>query len=105
MLKELEEFLKPQEERVKFGSLTVVVRELATLEDFTALGSSGADGVYLGLVRCVFTEKGEPVFAEADLPKLKASSKVKLLPLMQAMNRVNGLDIEGEVKNSEAAPG
>lgn len=104
MLKDIEEFLRLREERVKLGRRTVVVRELEVAKDL-GVEPGSEDTVYALTVRCVFDEDGKPVFEMADVPKLKAFSKRKFMVLYEAVQRVNGLDLEAEVKNSEAAPG
>ena len=105
MLKELSEFLKLREERMDFGGVKVVVRELATAEDLADFADQG-EALYALVVRCTFDEAGKKhMFVDADIPQLKTGSKMKLMPLIEAVNRVNGQDLEGEIKNSEAVHG
>ena len=101
MLEELFEYLKPREEKVKLGKHTFVVREMTGNVDMTTFGDG--DSGWKTVVRCVFNEAGEPVFTDADIPKLKASGAAKIAPLRIAVHRVNGLDVEAEEKNSSAA--
>ena len=103
MLKDLAEYLRPREERLAFAGRALVVRELESAAD-VAFMADNEDLSYKLLVRCVFDEAGAPVFTEADVVALKAGAKAKLLPLMEAVNRVNGFDTAGDAKNSGAVP-
>ena len=68
-------------------------------------GLNGDDGGYRLMAACVFGEDGNPSFTVADVPALKKSSRAAVNALLKAVNRVNGLDVEAAVKNSEAGPG
>lgn len=104
MLKELEEFLRVREERIILGGVTIVVRELTTAAEL-AESAKGLDTIYAITVRCAFSEKGVPVFTDTDIPKLKSGPKMRLMPLFDAVSKVNGLSVDDEIKKSEAAPG
>jgi len=95
--------LAVREERFELAGKTLVARELASAADVAAFADN-EDLAYKLLVRCVFTEAGEPVFTDEDIPALKASAKSRLAPATRAVNRVNGFDVEDSVKNSAAAP-
>jgi hypothetical protein len=103
VLQDILDAIKPREERVTLGGHVLVVREIAIAAD-VAFMQDNADLTYKLVVRCVFDEAGEPAFDESDIPGLKKAGKTKLLPLIEAVNRVNGFDIEHEAKNSSAAP-
>jgi hypothetical protein len=102
MLDQLLEFLKPREEKVSLGGVTFHVKEMNGTVNTEAL-ADGIDTTWKILVRCVFKEDGVQAFSDEDIPRLKASSKPKLVPLVNAVNRVNGFLVEEEVKNSAAA--
>ena len=104
MLSDLVDFLKQREERIKLGGRALVVRELSSAGDTEPM-RDGVDVAWKVLVRCTFLESGESAFSDEDIPALKASSASKLGVLINAVNRVNGLNVEEEVKNSEAAQG
>lgn len=97
--------IKPREETVKLAGKQLVVREIPSATDLVSPDAvPGAPEPYWQIiVRSVFNEAGEPVFTDADVPALKAGSKGKLRPLFAAVNRVNGLDVEENAKNSDAA--
>lgn len=103
MRDELLAALARREERVTIGGLKLVVREMENAADVAGF-EDGADYGYKLVVRCVFDEAGAPVFTDDDISALKGASRVKFLPVIAAVNRVNGIDVEGEVKNSAAAP-
>lgn len=112
MLKDLAEFLATSEERIEFGGRALVVRELAAAADMVGFASVEGGEVklsddfnFLLITRCTFNEDGTPAFTTEDVPALKSASRKKLKPLLDAVNRVNGLDAETEVKNSAAARG
>ena len=105
MLKELAEFIKAREERITIAGTTFVVRELSSAVDLAVAGKDKDDIYYRIVVRSVFSEKGEQALGDEDIPALKGGSKIKLAPLYEAVNRVNGLNVEAEAKNSDAAPG
>ena len=103
MLDDLKDFLTPREEKLKFGKVKLVVRELDGSADNSAL-SVGDDTSWRILVRCVFREdNGQPAFEEKDIPALKKKSPLVTAPLVNAVGRVNGSNLEEEVKNSDAA--
>jgi len=86
------------------GGHTLIVRELETAADVAAF-QDGADGAYKLLVRCTFFEDGSPAFADENIDAIKHASKRKIVSLIAAVTRVNGFDIEENVKNSAAVPG
>ena len=96
--------LAPREERLELGGHTLIVREIASAADVVVF-QDNADMTYKLIVRCVFDEAGEAVFTDGDIARLKSGAKAKLLPLIQAVSRVNGYAIEENLKNSAAAPG
>jgi hypothetical protein len=102
MLEELFEYLKPREEKVTIGKHSFVVRELTGNVDMRVV-ADGSDVEWKTLVRCVFRESGEQAFSDDDIPRLKSSGTAKIAPLRIAMHKVNGLELEPEVKNSDAA--
>jgi hypothetical protein len=105
MLDDLAEFLKPREEKLKFGKVHLVVKELDGTADHSALKET-EDAQWKILVRCIFREdSGQPAFEDKDIPALRKKSPVVTAPLVNAVNRVNGLSTEEEVKNSDAARG
>lgn len=91
------EALKPREERVELGGHVLVVREAGKFSDLAALKGKD-DSVYRMLVLCTFAEDGTPAFTEADLADLKSCSQMRLLPLVEAVNRVNGFDLKDNEK-------
>lgn len=95
--------LAPQEERLELWGHTLVIRELASAADVVRVEDDD-NLTYHFIVRCTFDEAGEPLFTDDDIPQLKACSKAKLLPIIEAVSRVNGLWVNGNAKNSEAAP-
>lgn len=103
MLKDIADYLAPREEKVQFGGVTLRIREL-TAADNVELTRGGDDLSYRLLICCVFLEDGTPAFTMEDVEELKKASTAKLVPLVTAMNKVNGFDIEHEAKNSDAAP-
>lgn len=109
MLKDLEELLRLREQTVGIGAHKFLVRELPSAASLVSKDEKQIDedeASWRVFVRCVFDEKGvAPVFSDADIPTLKASSKWRLRPLVRAVNQVNGFDVEDEAKNSAAAPG
>lgn len=103
MLKELEELLRTREQVVELGPHKLIVRELASAADMAGAASE-EDLAWMLLVRCTFAEDGTPAFTVEDIPALKAASNWKLGPLVSAVNRVNGFNVEAEAKNSDAVP-
>lgn len=108
MKEEIRKFIEPRSETIAWAGVKVVIRELDTAADLSA-APDPSDAAYWLLVRCAFYEDGTPVFAEADIEVLRSkkgkASTRKIAPLLRAVNRVNGLDLEDEVKNSVAGPG
>jgi hypothetical protein len=102
MLDDLAEFLKPREEKVKLGKVKLVVKELDGSADNSELKNT-EDMSWRILIKCVFREDGKPAFEDKDIPLLKKKSPVFTAPLVNAVNRVNGFNLEEEAKNSEAA--
>ena len=84
-----------------FGGAKVCVQELASASDLIE-AMSGEDAGFQMLVRSVTRVDGTPVFSSADIPALKRGAMKRLLPLLEAVHRVNGLSVENEAKNSEA---
>lgn len=103
MREDLKALLAPREERVTLGSLVLVVREMASAADVAGM-QDNVDLTYKLVVRCTFDEAGAAVFTDADIPALKAAGARQLMPLVAAVTRVNGFDVEADVKNSDAAP-
>ena len=89
--------LAPRSEAVALGERVLTVRELSSAADTMAFADN-ADLSFKLLVRCVVDAAGEPVFADADIPALKESSRLRLLPLIEAVRRVNGFDAEDNEK-------
>ena len=108
MLKLLEDLLRTREQAVELGGIKLHVRELESAADLLIQGEEKLPEGELGwrmLVMCTFGEDGKLAFSKDDIPALKASSKWKLAPLIQAVNKVNGFDGDAEAKNSDAVPG
>lgn len=84
-----------------FGGAQVCVRELASAVDLID-AMSGEDAGFQMLVRSVTRVDGTPVFTAADIPALKRGAMKRLLPLLEAVHRVNGLSSEDTAKKSEA---
>ena len=96
------EFFKRREERVLVGGVAFVARELATAADLSALKDDPDYSIKV-LIRCIFMEDGTPAFTDSDVVDIKAETSVfKMSELVRAVHRVNGMDQEAEVKNSEA---
>ena len=97
----LERF-KRREERVTVDGVVFVAKELATAADLSAL-SGDPDYSLKVLVRCIFMEDGTLAFTDSDIADIKTETSVfKMSELVKAVNRVNGMDQEAEVKNSAA---
>lgn len=104
------QFFGPQEVRLTLAGAPLVVRTLADEADVEALRDP-TDFVWKLAVRCTFYgadgpdyKDGEPAFTDEDIERLKRAPRVLVLPLMQALKDVNGLDLYGEVKNFNAGP-
>lgn len=110
MRESLLKFFGPQEVRLTLAGSPIVVRTLADEADVEALRDP-TDFVWKLVVRCAFYDadgpdykSGEPAFTDEDIERLKRAPRVLMLPLAQAVRDVNGLDLYGEVKNSNAGP-
>jgi hypothetical protein len=104
MLDDLAELLKVREERIKLGKVKLIVRELDGSADNSILKEE-EDRTWRIFVRCVYREdSGERAFGDEDIPALKRKSPVITAPLINAVNRVNGFDLQEEAKNSDAVP-
>jgi hypothetical protein len=95
--------MMPREEHLQFQGLDLVVRELPSAADVEGF-RNGEDADYKWLVRCTFTTDGQPVFTDDHIPKLKQTARAKLMPLLSAVFRVNGLLPDEAEKNSGASP-
>lgn len=104
MLQDLLEAIKPREERVELAGHVFLVRELSSAAEFA--GVAGDPDIFFRLVvACTFDEAGARALTSDDIPALREGSRKKLAPLLSAVQRVNGLDTEDEVKKSETGPG
>ena len=101
MREEILAALAAQEEKVTVGGKQLTVRELGSAADGAPFLDK-TDVAYKLLTRCVFGDDDQPVFTDDDIPALKAGGKRKLMPLVNAVLRVNGLAAEEAEKNSEA---
>lgn len=92
-------------EAVEVAGQKFVVRQVARASDLRS-DSDDKDWNYRLIVKCTFTEAGEPAFSDEDIPALMSDevSELNLLPLLKAVLRVNHLDVEERAKNSDAAP-
>jgi hypothetical protein len=99
------EAIKPREEQVQFAGNTLLVRELASAAEIGA--AEGDPDLFVKLmVACIFEADGTtPAMTAEDLPALKAAGRGRLAPLVLAVRRVNGMDLEGDAKKSETGPG
>jgi len=103
MLAEIAAAIKPNEERLTLGGVSLIVREMAAADE---LGGDGSpEDIFMRVVvRCVFNEAGELVMSDADIPELKAAGKTKLRPLLDAVQRVNGLVQEDNTEKPAPGP-
>lgn len=101
-MSDLLKLLAAREERVTLQGVTLLVREVAAAADVSALANAD-DMIFKLIIACTFVESGDPAFTLDDMPRLKSASNVRLQPLMAAVLRVNGMDIEAEAKNSAAS--
>lgn len=97
-------YLAAREELVEVGGHKVTVREIGPEVDTSAF-RDGVDSLWKFITRSTFDEKGDPVFTDADIPALKLTAKIRLVPLIEAVSRVNRLNRDDEIKNSDAVPG
>jgi hypothetical protein len=109
MLEEIFDAIRCQSERIQFAGKDYEVREVEAAQSLALDeelrdelgkdGSSHADMLYWSIVvRSVFTAEGAPAFTEADIQKLRKGSRRKLQPLLNAVDRVNGLAVEANEK-------
>lgn len=103
MLKDILEAIRRREEPVVVGGVKLIARELEHAADVDAM-QDNQDLIYKLVVRSTYDEQGGLVFTDEDIAALKAGAKLKLMPLFQAVARVNGMALEDDVKNSGAAP-
>lgn len=105
MLAEIAAAILPNEERLSFAGQELLVRELETAHDLGDLGpDDGEEAFFRIMVRCIFDASGTAVMTDADIPQLRHSSKTKLLPLVMAVKRVNGLSGDANTEKSEPVP-
>lgn len=107
---DLLEFFGPQEERLTVAGRALVVRTLPDDSDLAAV-KDGTDVLWKFMVRCTFLaadhgelKAGAQVFTDADIEHLKAAPRIKILPLIKAVENVNAFDVYDTVKNSNAVP-
>lgn len=108
MLKDILDAIRTREEEIEFLGKVYVVRELSA--SATLGGGSVPEGEdaetfawWRMFVRSVFDkETGQQVFQDDDIAELMKGSRFKLAKLLQACNRVNGLDEVDNAKNSSA---
>ena len=80
------------------------VRQVRSASELVEVKDSD-EANYRLIIKCLCDEAGNPVFTDADIPALKEeASEINFLPVLRAIARVNGLDVEERAKNSEAAP-
>lgn len=97
MLKAIQDALTLREEKVTLAGQELVVRELAVITEVPE--GERSDAFYRMMVACVFDPEGKPAFEVADLPAIKAASRRALRDVIEAVQRVNGLNVEAEAKN------
>ena len=83
--------LAPREETIVLGGRTLTVRELAHAADVLAMADNEDLSLKL-LVRSVLGEDGEPVFSDVDIPVLRGAGLMRMKPLVDMVQRVNGWD-------------
>lgn len=103
MRDELLKFFGPQERKLTVSGVPVVVKTIPDDADVAAL-KDGQDVLWKMLVRCAFGADGKPEFTDEDIETLKRAPRVLTLPLVQAVQDVNGFDLYADVKNSAADP-
>lgn len=108
----IQDFLKLREERVPFLGKTYLVSEVtaqaslyadAAVEKQLAEANLESDVLlyWKMFVRSVTSDTLEraQLFTDADIPELARGSRMKLAPLMGAVDRVNGFNAEANAKN------
>jgi len=103
MRDQLLKFLAVREEAIEIDGVAYVVRELSEADNGEFF-ADGKDALYKFIVRSVFDAEGNRAFADEDVEALKAAGKLRLRRLTTVVMRVNGLDAEAEIKNSDAGP-
>lgn len=110
MRDQLLQFFGPQERRLTVAGDDVVVRTLPDDADVAAL-RDGQDVEWKLAVRCIVYandgnghKAGERCFDDGDIEILKRAPRVRTLPLLQAVQDVNGFDLYNDVKNSAGGP-
>ena len=103
MRKEDHEFLVPREEKTQWNGREIVVREMGSAADIALFREQG-DFELKFAIKCCLEIDGTPVFADADLPYLRAGGYLKTKPLLDVVRRVMGFIVEEEAKNSAASP-
>ena len=98
------EGFKRRSASVESGGKTFVVRELPTAADVVNMRDDPDHSLRV-LVACVFEADGvTPAFSVEDIPDIKKETGLhSMMKLVTAVHSVNGLNLEAEVKNSEAA--
>lgn len=96
--------LAPQKEAVTFAGRAFFAHELDCAADVPSEGGAVEMSLRL-IVLCVRDAEGRPAFTDDDLAALRKASRRRIKPLIDAVMRVNGFNIEAEVKNSDAGPG
>ena len=86
------------------GGKKFIIKELTSASDIAAL-KDDKDYALKVIVRCAFTEDGAQAFTDSDIPDLRAEMSLqKLNQLFRVVSKVNGMDVEEEIKNSAAVP-
>lgn len=116
MIHEILEAIRRREESVEALGRRFLVRELDASQSFRTEPELQAKLETLGLapddlifwkcfVRCVLEDEeggGAMPFTDEHIPQLCRGSRLKLAPLVNAVNRVNGFDPDENEKNSSA---
>lgn len=103
MREQLLNFLAPREEKIVLAGATYFVREIPESQD-TSIFADDKDYLLKFVVRSVFDADGNRVFKDEDIGELKKLGKVRLRKLSSIAMRVNGQDVDEEIKNSDAVP-
>ena len=92
-------------EPFELNGMKFVLKELPTAADLSAM-KDDPDYSMKVVVMCTFMEDGvTPAFTLADIPDMKGESGLfKMMKLVAAVHKVNGMVEDEEVKNSSAAP-